>query len=508
MALTAKNIEFSQRELDAFLRSDFCCFLEKVFYTVSPGVKFSWNWHLECIAEYLLACKRREIKRLIINIPPRSLKSTIGTVAFPAFLLGHDPSTKIMAASYSKQLSMKHSMECRLIIESDWYKRIFPGTIIAEDNNQKAQFTTTKRGHRVAVSTGGMTTGEGGSFLIVDDLHAAQEAQSEVTRQSALDWFDQSYSTRLNDKENDVIIVIGQRLHQNDISGHLLAKGGWEHLCLPAIFEDPKTIRIGNFKKEIKAGDILHSERESVKTLEQIKIETGSYSFAGQYLQRPAPSGGGIFKREWIKLFPYDKPLPKFSCILQSWDTALTANTFSDYTALTVWGVFEPKEGKHAVMLLDAWKERLEYPDLKKKVQHEWMTRYGDENRRADFVLVEEKGSGISIIQDMQRMNIPVRKYNPGSADKVSRAYLITYLFEAGLVYFPESDRFKGKFMSWAEEVLESLLGFPNMDHDDLVDSTTQAVRLLRDQSWLKVSSDPEDEPIEENKPRINPYGV
>ncbi len=507
--VTTPKIEFTQRELDAFLRQDFCCFLEKVFYTVSPGVKFSWNWHLECIAEYLMACKRREIKRLIINIPPRSLKSTIGTVAFPAFLLGHDPSTKIMAASYSKQLSIKHSMECRLVMESDFYKRIFPDTIIAEDNNQKAQYTTTRRGHRVSVSTGGMTTGEGGNFLIVDDLHAAAEAQSQVTRQSALDWFDQSYSTRLNDKENDVIIVIGQRLHQNDISGHLLAKGGWEHLCLPAIFEEPKTISIGNFKRNIKAGEILHSERESLKTLDQIKTETGSWSFAGQYLQRPAPSGGGIFKREWIKIFPNDKPLPKFSCILQSWDTALTANTFSDYTAFTAWGVFEPKEGKYAVMLLDAWKERLEYPDLKKKVQYEWQTRYGDEGggRRADFVLVEEKGSGISIIQDMQRMNIPVRKYNPGSADKVSRAHLITYLFEAGLVYFPESDRFKGKFMSWAEEVLDNLLGFPNMEHDDLVDSTTQAVRLLRDQSWLKVSSDPDDEPIEENKPRVNPYG-
>lgn len=502
-------IEFTQRELDAFLRQDFCCFLEKVFYTVTPGVRFSYNWHLECIAEYLMACKRREIKRLIINIPPRSLKSTIGTVAFPAFLLGHDPSTKIMAASYSKQLSIKHSMESRLVIESEWYKRIFPGTSISSDNNQKSQFTTTARGHRVATSVGATTTGEGGNFLIVDDLHSATEAQSKITRESALDWFDQSYSTRLNDKQNDVIIVIGQRLHQNDISGHLLAKGGWEHLCLPSIFTEPKTISIGKFKKQIKPNTLLHEARESAKTLEATKREMGSYAFAGQYMQTPVPDGGGIFKREWIKIFPNDKELPKFDCIIQSYDTALTANTFSDPTAFTAWGIFKPKEGQCAVMLLDSWQEKLEYPDLKKKVRMEWETRYGDgEGKRADFILVEEKGSGISLIQDMQRMNIPVRKYNPGNADKVQRAHLITYLFEAGLVYFPESDRFKGKFMSWAEEVLEQLMSFPNAEHDDAVDSTTQAVRLLRDMSWLKVSSDPEDEPIEENKPKHNPYGV
>ena len=146
---------------------------------------------------------------------------------------------------------------------------------------------------------------------------------------------------------------------------------------------------------------------------------------------------------------------------------------------------------------------------MKKKLQLEWKTRYGEgEGRRADFILIEDKGSGISLIQDMQRMGIPVRKYNPGQADKVQRAHLITYLFEAGCIYFPESDRFKGKFLSWAEDVLEQLMTFPNADHDDYVDSTTQAVRLLRDMSFLKVSSDPDEEPAEDNIPLVNPYGV
>lgn len=456
-----------------------------------------------------MACKKREIKRLIINIPPRSLKSTIGTVAFPAFLLGHDPSTKIMAASYSKQLSIKHSMESRLLIESEWYKRLFPRTIIADDNNQKSQFTTTLRGHRVATSCGATTTGEGGNFLIVDDPHGAADAQSKLIRDSQNTWFDQSFSTRLNDKENDVIIVIMQRLHHQDLTGHLLDKGGWEHLCLPAVFDQKKTISIGSFNKTINKGDLLQPERESMATLEQTKREMGSYAYAGQYMQEPVPDGGGIFKREWIKLFPMDKELPKFDCILQSYDTALTANTFSDSTAFTAWGIFEHK-GNKAAMLIDAWEDRLEYPELKKKVLMEWKTRYGEgEGRRADFILIEDKGSGLSLRQDLQRAQIPVRAYNPGRADKISRAHLVTYLFENGLVFMPESDMHRGKPMSWAEKVIMQLLAFPNSDHDDFVDSVTQALRYLRDAMWLKVSSDPDDEDDEEdNRPKVNPYAA
>jgi len=503
----AEKIDYSQRELDAFLRQDFCAFLEKAFYTITPGTRFDYNWHISAISEYLMACKRREIKRLIINIPPRSLKSTIGTVAFPAFLLGHDPSTKIMAASYSKQLSIMHSVQCRLVMESEFYKRIFPRTIISPDDNQKASYTTTMRGHRVATSTGGSTTGLGAQFLIADDPHNAMEAQSDVIRQSQIDWFDQSFSTRLNDKENDVIIVIMQRLHEKDVSGHLLAKGGqWQHLCLPAIFDKPKTISIGSFKKEIKAGELLHFSRDNAKILEDTKVALGSYAFASQYLMSPAPPGGGIFKREWIKLFPADKPLPKFDCILQSLDTALTSNTFSDPTAFTAFGIFEHK-GAKAAMLIDAWQERLEYPELKKKVLSEWKTRYGEgEGKRSDFILVEAKGSGISVIQDLQRAQIPVRAYNPGRADKMQRASLISYLFEAGLVFFPESDRFKGKFPSWAEQVVEQLESFPNASHDDFVDSVTQALRYLRDAMWLKVKDDPEEEDQEDPLPRVNPY--
>jgi len=506
----APKIDFTQREVDAFLRNDFCCFLEKVFYTVSPGVKFDYNWHIECIAEHLLATKRREIKRLIINIPPRSLKSTIGTVAFPAFLLGHNPSEKIMAASYSKQLSIMHSVQCRLVMESEWYKRIFPRTVIAPDDNQKSSYTTTMRGHRIATSTGGTVTGSGGSTLIIDDPHNAMEAQSDTIRQSQLDWFDQSFSTRLNDKENDVIIVIMQRLHENDLTGHLMAKGGWTSLCLPSIFEDPKTISIGKFKKEIKAGELLHPQRDTVKVLENTKLALGSYAFSSQYLMSPAPLGGGMIKKDWLKLYPANEPLPRFEAIVQSLDTALTANTLSDSTAFVALGIFTTKQGKKAALLLDAWDEKLEYPELKRKVKNEWLTRYGPgEGQRSDIILIENKGSGISLIQDLQRNQIPIHKYNPGNADKVQRVSLISYLLEDGVLYIPECDRYKGKFVSWADRLINELIQFPVGAHDDYVDALTQAVRLLRDMSFLKVSSDPEDPDQDDDRKIIsNPYAA
>lgn len=489
-------------------RKDLAAFVEKTFKTITPGVSFCPNWHLDCMAEYLMACYRREIKRLIINVPPRSLKSVSCTVAFPAWVLGQDPSNKIISSSYSKHLSIKHSVDCRFMMESEWYKKCFPNTRIADDDNQKSKYVTTARGHRMATSTGAATTGEGGNFLIVDDPHNAMEAQSKVIRTSQIEWFDQSFSTRLNDKKEDVIIVIMQRLHEADLTGHLLKMGTWEHLCIPAMFTQAKTFTIGNFSRSVKAGEILHEDREDATTLANMKLQMGSYGFAGQYMQTPVPDGGGIIKREWIKLYPNNMPLPTFECIIQSYDTALTKGTFSDPTAFTAWGIFQFKN-KYCALLLDAWDEKLEYPELRKKALREWHTRYGSgDGKRADYVLIEGKASGKSLIQDLSRAQVPTREYNPGNADKVQRAHLVSYLFEQGCIFVPEHDRIKNKTYDWVEGVLAQLNSFPNAEHDDYVDSTTQAIRLLRDMSWLTVAEDPEEEDIIENEILINPYGA
>ncbi len=320
-------------------------------------------------------------------------------------------------------------------------------------------------------------------------------------------WFDQSFSTRLNDKERDVILVIMQRLHEKDLTGHLLETGDWEHLCLPVYFSKKTFIDIGSFHKTVEAKTYLHEARENAVVLAKAKRTMGTYAYSSQYMQTPVPEGGGIFKENQFRLYPCDKPLPRFEYVCQSYDTAFTDKTENDPTAFTVWGVFEREKGKgKAVMLVDAWQNHYEYPELRKKALSEYKTRYGDgDGRRADCVLIEDKGSGITLRQDMIRSGVPVRKYNPGKADKVQRAHAVSNLLENGLIYLPESERFKGKTYSWADEVVKQLCSFPKAEHDDFVDSTVQAWQLLYDMSWLVVDHYP-DEDKPEPKTRVNPY--
>lgn len=515
MSTTNKPIIFSKEYLNSpaaledefiFCREDFTAFIEKTFKIVTPGVEFKYNWHLHAIGEYLTACYKGQIKRLIINIPPRSLKSISCSVAWPAWLLGKDPTSKIMAASYSLPLSLKHSLDCRFMIESDWYKQCFPGTVIASDQNQKSVYITTQRGFRYATSVGGTTTGQGANFLILDDTMNATEAQSQTVRESTLTWIQQTWMSRLNDKNDGVMLLIEQRLHEKDATGFLLETGDWEHLELPAVFNKKTIIQVGNFKKEVQEGELLHEARESREQLESLKKTMGTYAFSAQYLLAPQVDGGGLFKRDWFKYYSHKKPTPKFEYVIQSYDTAFTDKTFNDPTAFTAWGVFSLGEGKgFGVMLIDAWQAFLEYPELRKKAQDEYRTVYGaEEGRRPDAVLIEKKGSGITLCQDLIRGGIPVRAYNPGRADKVQRAHSVTYLLENGLIYLPESNKLSGRTYSWAEEVVNQLCSFPMAEHDDFVDSTVQAWQLLRDQSWLTV--DNFDEPYEEKLPRVNPY--
>lgn len=496
-----------RRLLKYLIKTDFVAFVEKVFHTVSPGVKYIPNWHIDCIAEYLLAMESGEIKKLIINVPPRSLKSIMCNVAWPAWLLGHQATRRIISASYAQSLSNKHSTDCRLVMESPWYKETFPNAVLSDDNNQKMKYVTTQRGHRIATSVGGVATGEGGNFLILDDPHSAADANSKTIRESQIEWIDTSWSSRLDDKENGVMLCIMQRLHEKDATGHLLENPDWEHLELPAVFERKTTINIGKFKRTINKGELLQPKRESLAILENLKRQMGSYAFAGQYMQKPAPAGGGIFKRAWVKLFPANKPFPKFDYIIQSYDTAFTDKTQNDPTAFTSWGIFSLGEDKGmAALLLDAWQENYEYPELRKKAMAERFTRYGDgEGRIADIIIIENKGSGITLTQDLARAGLPIRAYNPGNADKIARAHRVTHLFEAGLIYFPESERSPNKFPEWAEQVMHQLTSFPNAEHDDFVDSTTQAIKLLYDQSQLKVKNISYPDEVEPEIVR-NPY--
>lgn len=449
--------------LDALLRTRLAAFTQKTFRTVDPGATYKHNWHIDLIAEYLEACTRREIKRLIINIPPRYLKSVSVTVAWPAWLLGHNPSERVLAASYAEVLSLKHSMDCRLVMQSDWYRRVFPALHLTGDQNEKRKFVTTARGHRFATSVGASAIGEGGRFLIVDDPLNAQQALSDVQREAANTWFDQGFSTRLDDKENGVIVIVMQRLHAKDLSGHLLDKGGWEHLCIPAVAETRTVIDFGRVKLVREPGDILHPARENREAIARQQLEMGSYAFAGQYQQRPAPAEGGIFKAGWFKR--YDKPQDAYDFIVQSWDTASKPGQLNDPSCCTTWGI-----RRDGYDLLQVLVRRLEYPDLKALVIKQ-AEAFG-----VNAVLIEDKSSGQALLQDLKReTKLPLIAINPVN-DKITRASAESATVEAGRLALPTH-------APWLTDYEMEMLTFPNAPHDDQVDSTSQFLKWIKERS-------------------------
>ena len=372
----------------ALLRQHLSSFVQKTFATVDPGAKYLHNWHIDLMAEYLEGCTHRDITRLIINIPPRYMKSIAVSVAWPAWVLGHDPSSKFLCASYSEKLSLKHSVDCRLVLQSPWYRQLFPQVALTGDQNEKSKFVTTLRGHRIATSAGGTATGEGGDFLIVDDPHNPKQAQSTVERENALTWFDQTFYSRLNDKQRGVIVVIMQRLHDNDLTGHLLAQGGWEHLKIPAIAEQKTVIDFGRVQRMRASGDLLHPEREGSAELAKTQVALGSYGFAGQYQQNPVPAEGGMIKAQWFQR--YQRAPHNFTRIVQSWDTAYKPKQVNDPSVCTTWG-----EHGNGYYLLDVWCQHADYPTLKAEVlrlYQQW---------QPCAVLIEDKASGQSLIQDL-----------------------------------------------------------------------------------------------------------
>lgn len=265
-----RNLSYLYRQL---LARDFPTFIGKTLATVNPAATYLPNWHIDLIAEYLEAARRGDITRLIINMPPRALKSICVSVAWPAWLLGHDPRNRIMAASYSQSLSLKHSLDCRLVVGSSWYRRVFPGVALSGDQNEKHKFMTTRRGFRYATSVGGTTTGEGGNFLIIDDPLSPMQAMSAAGRSEANHWFDHTFASRLDDKKKGVIVLVMQRLHADDLTGHLLAKGGWRQLCLPAVASAMEVHDFGTVCKRRDIGELLHAARENQALIERAKIE-------------------------------------------------------------------------------------------------------------------------------------------------------------------------------------------------------------------------------------------
>ncbi|MEX2648626.1 MAG: phage terminase large subunit [Alphaproteobacteria bacterium] len=444
----------SRRLLEAILRSDLASFVAKTFATVNPGAEFQPGWHIELIAEHLAACGRAEITRLVINLPPRSLKSIIVSVAWPAWLMGRDPATRVMAASYSERLAVKHALDCRHVMAQGWYRRLFPGFALAPDQNEKHKIQTTARGHRIATGVGGTATGEGGDVLIVDDPHNPRQAMSRVQRRRALVWFDQTFANRLDDKRRGVIVVVMQRLHAEDLTGHLLGKGGWTHLNLPAEAPARAIVRRGPLAIARAPGEPLHPAREGTVELARARRELGARAYAAQYLQEPVREDGGIVQIRWFRRARRAPEQPKR--IVLSWDTAAKGRAHNDPTVCGVWA-----EAAMEWHLIDVIRRHMDYPELRRTAL-DLIARWAPA-----AVLIEDQASGQALIQDLREAGrLPVIAIRP-EGDKVTRLARVSPLIEAGRVVLPLD-------APWLAEYETELAAFPEARHDDQVDMTSQ----------------------------------
>ena len=324
--------------VDECMRQDLVAFIRRTFETVVPGESLHLNWHIRAMAHALEQVRSGLIKRLIITVPPRHLKSITTSVAFPAYVLGHDPSKKFVCVSYSNELSIKHANDCRTVIKSDWYRGIFPRTRISPDKDTETEMLTTMRGGRLATSVGGTLTGRGGNIIILDDPMNPKQAMSEASRTSTIQWFRTTLLSRLNLKGEDAIIIVMQRLHVDDLVGILLEEGGWDHLDIPAIADGPQKIPMGlkTFYRRHE-GDVLDSIREPMDVLISMKASMGTMDFSAQYLQRPIPAEGNLIRREWLKYYQVPPDRQPKDMIVISWDTAMKSTELADYSVGTVW---------------------------------------------------------------------------------------------------------------------------------------------------------------------------
>jgi predicted phage terminase large subunit-like protein len=471
------------------------------------------GWPIEAVAEHLQAVVDGEIRRLIINIPPRMGKSSITSVALPAWTWAQSqsgptsgPGVQFLHASYANQLSLRDSVKCRRLIESYWYQQLWGSRFkLNSDQNTKSRFSNDQGGERLITSIGAAVTGEGGSIIVVDDPNAANEAFSDATIQTTIDWWDGTMSTRLNDPKTGAYIVIQQRLAEDDLTGHILSKdvGNWTHLCLPMKFEANRSFvsSIGWKDPREEEGELLWPERFGPEEVRLLEKQLGPFAAAGQLQQRPEPAGGGVIKRDWWQLWP-DSSFPPMDYIVASLDTAYTLKTSNDYSALTVWGVFTQSTdmrstkftdrygrdlGDHSmrhgsmldavprVMLMFGWQERLELHELVEKVAKT------AKSLKIDKLIIENKAAGISVAQEIRRLygheDFAVQLSDPKSQDKLSRLYSIQHLFAEGMIYTPDR--------VWADMVMTQVGQFPKGKHDDLVDTVSMALRHLRELGLL-----------------------
>lgn len=456
-----------RRALEAMLRQDFMAFFMKVFATLEPGIGFAPNWHYEHLAWQLERVRRGEVRRLIINVPPRSGKSILASVAWPMFVMGQDPTRRLICVSHTEELARKFNVDRRTIAQQPWYQSLFPG--FGLQSSRDLEFITTRHGVCFASGVGGAVLGKGADVIIIDDPIKALAALSKAERRRVAEFYDNTLVTRLNDKQAGAIVLIMQRLHEDDLVGHVLERDDWEVVTLPAIATEDCAFRLSDTPGDTyrrAVGEVLHADREPLWVLEQMRRVQGGMLFQAQYQQQPVPADGVVIKREWLRF--YEQQPSVFERIVVSWDTASTLQETSDYSVGTVWGSVGMD-----FYLLDVVRGRFETPDLRRRIMElsaHW---------RADVTIVENTELGRALVQDIRVAGELRPILQTPSFDKEARLLAQAARFETGQVHLPAE-------APWLADYVSELTAFPNGRHDDQVDATSQALRYLTRDAHLR----------------------
>jgi predicted phage terminase large subunit-like protein len=452
-----------EQVLQAILATDFRAFVDYVFGLLRPGTPFKPNWHIDAMAHKVSQVASGDVKRLIITVPPRHLKSIIASVALPAWYLGHNPSERVVAVSYSAELAKTHANDFRRVVTDPVYQAVFPKMRLARETD--SEIRTTQRGRRYATSIQGTLTGRGGNLFIIDDPLKPGDALSDVSRERVIEWYRSTLVTRPDDKQAARIMVVMQRIHVDDLVGYLLEQeAGFEVLNLPAVAQSTTTYDLGGGRTHTREkGDLLHPVHEPAEVLQEIKKSMGPMLFSAQYQQAPEPAGGKIIKRKMLQYYSAVERRPTDRIVL-SWDIALSEKDAADYSACVVllnrgdlYYVLEVIRGKYP------------FNGLKDKII-EVKERYG----MAASLVIEDSGISYGLIQSLQEKHINVVDYKP-KGGKQERLISQIDLFMGGSVLLP-------KDAPWLDAFVSELLSFPGR-HDDQVDALAQGLAWQRE-AW------------------------
>jgi len=510
-------------------------FVKQSWSIIEPGQAYVHGWHIDFICSHLEAITNGHVlddgtpyNRLLVNVPPGTMKSLLIGVFWPAWEWGprNMPHLRYVCASHSQDLAVRDGLRMRRLVQSEWYQKHWGDRVkLTGDQNQKTKFENMATGFRQAAAAGSIT-GSRGDRVIIDDPLSVDGAASEAVRTSTNTWFLEAVPTRLNNPKLSAIVVVMQRLHEEDVSGVILEKDlGYDHIMLPMRYDQSRAMPtvLGYADPREIDGELLFPQRFPVEVVGRDEKAMGPYATAGQFQQTPEPRGGGIIKREWWQLWDHDV-YPAMDYVVASLDTAYTEKTENDMSALTVWGIFSSdtvatptkvvsrngtlyemaiNEGRsyaeqHAkLVMISAWADRLPLHELVNKVA------LTCKRMRVDLLLVEGKASGISVAQELRRLyggeDFGVQLINPGAQDKMARLYSVQHLFAEGMIYAPDR--------AWADQVITQCAQFPRAKHDDLVDTVSQALRHMRTNGLLTRSVEHLQQ-IEESsraKPAIKP---